>query len=160
MAENVEDKVRSRVAEIRAAAGVPHAQIALEVLYYLPPRFLAAYADLFTRAVVADGGMGGRGQSQADAGVVGKAASVKDGSGPTVQGGAKTFKKTFVVLDERCLDYKQTVDKRLRGFAKEIEQIIAGIEVDRKAATTRCGGCGGFTQAGWVFCARCGIRIG
>ena len=158
MAENVEDKVRSRLAEIRAAAGVPHAQISLEVLYYLPPRFLAAYADLFSRAVVADGGMGGRGASAADAGAVGKAAVTKDGSGPTVQGGAKTFKKTFVVLDERCLDVKQAIDKRLRMMGKEIEGLIAGVEVDRTGTATRCVGCGAFMQPTWLHCTRCGLR--
>lgn len=159
MTENVEDKLRSRLAEIRAAAGVPHAQISLEVLYYLPPRFLNAYADLFSRAVVADGGMGGRGESQAAAGELGKASAVKDGSGPTVQAGGKRFKKSFVVIDERCLDLKQTIDKRLRMLGKEIEGLVAGVEDDVLKLKTRCGSCGGYTQPNWIFCSKCGTRI-
>lgn len=158
MAENVEDKVRSRMAEIMASAGVPHSRISLEVLYYLPPRFLDAYSALFSGAVVADGGMGGRGESQAAAGELGKAAAVKDGSGPTVQAGGKRFKRSFVVRDERLLDAKSMIDKRLRWLARDIEAIIAGVEVDKKAEQTRCEGCGGFMQASWIHCARCGLR--
>lgn len=159
MTENVEEKVRSRLAEIMAAAGVPHSRISLEVLYYLPPRFLNAYADLFSRAVVADGGMGGRGESGAATGELGRASVVKNGSGPTVQAGGKRFKKSFVVLDERCLDVKSGVDKRLRLLGKEIEAMVAGVEVDTAGSRTRCGSCGGFTQPNWVFCARCGTRV-
>ena len=158
MPENVEDKLRSRLAEIRAAAGVPHAQVSLEVLYFLPPRFLDAYSALFSGAVVADGGMGGRGESQAAAGQLGKAAAVKDGSGPTVQAGGKRYKKSFVVLDERLLQAKSGIDKRLRWLARDIEAIIAGVEVDKDAKQTRCEGCGAFMQPAWLHCTRCGLR--
>lgn len=139
----LDDKVRARLAEIRAAAGVPHAQVSLDVLYFLPKAFLETYADMFTRAVKSDGGEDARNRSQQEAGEVGKATGGSSSAG-------KRYKKTFVVLDERALEIKTGIDKRLRMIARDIEAALAGVEV--KATKAQCGQCGTFLQARWKFC--------
>lgn len=144
----LDDKVRARLAEIRASAGVPHAQVSLDVLYFLPRAFLEQYADMFTRAVKADGGEDARNRSQHEAGEVGKA------TGGTTGGAGKRYKKTFVVLDERALNLKTLVDKRLRMIARDIEAGLSGEQV--KASTAQCSGCGMFLQTGWKFCPKDG----
>lgn len=146
--DHLDDKVRARLAEIRASAGVPHAQITLEVLYFLPKAFLEQYADMFTRAVKADGGEDARNRSQHEAGEVGKA------TGGTTGGAGKRYKRTFVVLDERALSLKTLIDKRLRMIAREIESTLARVEV--KASTGQCGACGMFLQHSWKFCPKDG----
>lgn len=145
----LDDKVRSRLAEIRASAGVPHAQISLDVLYFLPERFLRAYADMFTKALKADGGEDQRARSQAEAGEVGKA--------PGGSGGGRRYKKTFVVLDEKALDLKSQIDKRLRMVGREIETILTGGSMEKQ--DIRCPSCGAFVQARWKFCPMEGARL-
>lgn len=139
----LDDKVRSRLAEIRAAAGVPHAQVSMEVLYFLPERFLHTYQALFSQALKSDGGESGRAKSQQEAGEVGKA---RGGS----TGGGRRYKKSFVVLDEKALDVKSAVDKRLRMIARDIESLLAGGEAEKVEA--RCGRCGTFVQGRWKYC--------
>lgn len=150
MTDHLDDKVRSRLAEIRAAAGVPHAQISLEVLYFLPERFLKAYQDMFTRALKSDGGESARAKSQAEAGEVGKARG-------STGGGGRRYKKSFVVLDEKALDLKSQIDKRLRMIGREVETALVGGEVRREEA--RCPSCGAFVQARWKFCPMEGARL-
>lgn len=147
----LDDKVRSRLAEIRAAAGVPHAQVSLDVLYFLPEKFLNAYADMFTKALRADGGEDARARSQHEAGEVGKATGHHFGGSP------RRYKKAFVVLDERALELKSTIDKRLRAVAREIETILAGGEAQKKEV--RCPSCGAYVQARWNFCPVEGSRL-
>lgn len=145
----LDDKVRARLAEIRAAAGVPHAQVSLDVLYFLPQGFLNAYADLFTRAVKSDGGGSATAVAQQEAGALGKAR----GRGARTNG--KRYKKTFVVMDERALSLKQGVDKRLRNLGRDIMLGLAEGSLRQSDAAT-CGSCGMFMQAGWKFCPRDG----
>lgn len=154
----LDDKVRSRLAEIRAAAGVPHSQIALEVLYFLPRGFIQAYGDLFTRAVKSDGGEDSRARQQTDGAVVGKVAVRKTGAGPTVGGGGKRYKKTFTVMDEHALEVKNRLDKRLRQMAREImEELMAGPGGRKATARAQgCTGCGMFLHTAWKYCPTCG----
>lgn len=144
----LDDKVRTRLAEIIAAAGVPHSQIALEVLYFLPKDFLNAYEQMFTKAVKADGGESARNEAQISAGDLGKAR----GAGAKTTG--KRYKKTFVVLDENALDLKTRIDKRLRMVARDINEGLLGQPV--KARTGQCSSCGTFLQTGWKFCPKDG----
>jgi hypothetical protein len=144
----IDDKVRARLAEIRASAGVPHAQITLEVLYFLPKAFLQQYADMFTRAVKADGGEDARNRSQHEAGEVGKATGGSSG------GAGKRYKKTFVVLDEHALELKTGIDKRLRMIARDIEGGLSGQVAEKR--TSQCSSCGMFLQLGWKFCPKDG----
>lgn len=143
-----DDKVRTRLAEIRAAAGVPHSQISMEVLYFLPERFIEIYGTLFTKAVKSDGGESARAAQQQSAAEVGKSANT---AAATNQ---KRFKRTFVVLDEKALDVKTKIDKRLRQIARDIEVELAGGEGRAEAVT--CNNCGMFLQRDWRFCPRDG----
>jgi hypothetical protein len=147
----LDDRVRTRLAEIRASAGVPHSQLSLDVLYYLPKAFLQQYADMFTKAVKADGGESGRNTSQQEQGDLGKAT----GRGAKTTG--KRYKKTFVVLDERALQLKSVIDKRLRMVARDIEVQLAGGEMEK--AASRCGQCGTFIQNRWKFCPLDGSNL-
>jgi hypothetical protein len=140
----LDDKLRTRLAEIRASAGVPHAQVSLDVLYFLPEKFLNAYQTMFSRALKSDSGEDQRARSQAEAGEVGKA------TGGTTGGAPRRYKKAFVVLDERALDLKTQIDKRLRMIGREVETVLAGGEVER--ADRRCPSCGTFVQNRWKFC--------
>jgi hypothetical protein len=140
----LDDKLRTRLAEIRAAAGVPHAQVSLDVLYFLPEKFLNAYQTMFMRALKSDAGEDQRARSQAEAGEVGKA------TGGTTGGAPRRYKKAFVVLDERALDLKTQIDKRLRMIGREVETVLAGGEVER--ADRRCPSCGTFVQNRWKYC--------
>lgn len=146
----LDDKVRQRLAEIRAAAGVPHSQISLEVLYFLPERFIRAYGDLFTHALKSDGGEDSRARSQAQAGDLGKATGkgAKEG---------RRYKKGFVVLNERLLDQKSAIDKRLRMMARDIEAVMLGQEIHK--APQRCPSCGTFVQGRWKYCPMEGTAL-
>lgn len=150
-----DDSVRSRLAEIRAAAGVPHSQISMEVLYFLPKGFLDQYAEMFSAAVKSDGGSSAAGARARQDGELGKAR----GTGAKTTG--RKYKKTFVVMDEKALELKTRVDKRLRMLAREIEGELAskgkGDEGGKKMMA--CGGCRGFIQSQWAYCPRCGARL-
>lgn len=149
----LDDKVRARLAEIRAAAGVAESQITMEILFFLPKGFITAYADMFTRALKADGGESARNSSQHEAGEVGKASG---GSSKT----GKRYKRTFVVLDERALQLKTTIDKRLRMIARDIVDELAGAGgIRRGQHTTNCGSCGMFVKADWKFCPMDGMLL-
>ncbi len=149
----LDDAVRRRLAEIMAAAGVPHAQIALEVLYYLPKAFLDQYSELFTKALKADGGESARNGAQQDNAGVGKAETPGNRGGAKQQ--TKRYKRTFVVLDERALDLKGKIDSRLRGMAREIALDLAG-GGGSALRTLTCTGCGSFMQLAWKYCPKCG----
>lgn len=153
---HLDDKLRVRLAEIRASAGVPHSQLALEVLYFLPAAFLGAYEELFRAAVKSDGGEGNRNTSQQQAADVGKAEGVRGGAKPQ----KKRYKKTFVVLDERLLNAKTRFDKRLRGLAREIERELLG-EVEGAGEQPKCTNCARFLpyNTGWKYCPGCGHDI-
>lgn len=140
----LDDKLRTRLAEIRASAGVPHAQVSLDVLYFLPEKFLNAYQTMFTRALKADSGEDARARSQHEAGELGKATGGSTGGAP------RRYKKAFVVLDEKALDLKSQIDKRLRMMGREVETVLAGGTMER--ADRRCPSCGTFVQNRWKYC--------
>jgi hypothetical protein len=146
----LDDKVRSRLAEIRAAAGVPHAQVSMEVLYFLPEGFLHTYAEMFMRAVKSDGGGSATAAAQQEAGELGKSR----GTGAKTTG--KRYKKTFVVLDERALNLKTMVDKRLRNIARDLKTALDGGELTAGSEAAQCARCGIFLQPSWKFCPRDG----
>lgn len=148
----LDDKVRTRLAEIRAAAGVPHSQISLEVLYFLPEGFLNNYISLFTKALKSDGGEDARNRSQAEAGALGKATGGTSGGS-----GGRRYKKSFVVLDEKALDLKTAIDKRLRMIGRDIRQGLAGEMTED--STMRCGSCGAFVQGRWKYCPMDGSSL-
>jgi hypothetical protein len=148
----LDDKVRARLTEIMASAGVPHSRISLEVLYFLPKDFLNAYEQMFTRAIKADGGESRRNESQQQAGDLGKAKGDSRGSR------GKRYKRTFVVLDDAALQLKTRMDKRLRMIARDISNGLAGVDEEGGPVRGVCDGCGRFMQMTWLFCPACGAH--
>lgn len=157
MTEVLDDRLRSRLAEIRASAGVPHAQISLEVLYFLPKGFLEAYGELFLRAI--------RQSSEGDRAAAAQAAA---GVGKARGAGAKTNgkrwkNKAFAVKDERALRAKTRIDQQLRALGRTIASEIsvldsaaAGEGKDPSKTGLQCSGCKLFLDNKWRFCPQCG----
>lgn len=149
----LDDKVRSRLAEIQAAAGVPHSQISLEVLYFLPEGFLRQYAELFEAALRSDGGESAAGARAAQAGELGK---TRVGAAKT---NGKRYKRTFVVLDDRALALKTTIDKRLRNLGRDIRTAMEQGWLMGEQNLKQCSGCGMFLQLGWKYCPKDGRGV-
>lgn len=157
------DTLRKRLADIRASAGVPHNQVALEVLYMLPGDFLRQYSALFSAALKSDGGESARAQQQQDGAVVGKTKSLgKTGRGPTVQGGQRRWKQAWTVQDDRMLALKTRIDKRIRAIGREIHEDMLDLTEgaaqleSRRHIGLQCCSCKTFLDAGWKFCPQCG----
>lgn len=155
--DEIDEAVARRIAEISAAAGVPHSRASLEVLYYLPTDFLAKYSELFNSCLRLDsGGVGGSPEEQPA-----RVSGVWKGKLPGVTGGGKRYKEFWIVRDDDLLELKKRVDKRLRAIGREIG-------VDLKASTedkgqgdelhgrVRCTRCGRIMARDWNFCAQCG----
>lgn len=150
-----EAMAEKRFTEMMASAGVGYNQMAKELLFFLPKAFLDAYEQLWYRGFAGkdDGGTGARGAATAEQARVGKAS----GKGLQGLGGAKrkTYKKYWVIADEAALEVKDRMDKRLRGMAREIKDMLAGIDEDARRGgdgVSRCAECGRILQAGWKFC--------
>lgn len=173
-----EQLAQTRFTELMASGGVGYNQIAKEVLFFLPSGFLTAYEQLWYRGLAGkdDGGVGARGAATAEQARVGKAS----GKGLQGLGGAKrkTYKKYWVIADERSLELKDRIDKRLRSMAREMEEFLAGVEVGEarggragggsggsggsggQRRALGCAGCGRMVAIGWRFCAGCGQPVG
>jgi len=176
--------VRSRLAQIMSAAGVPHSQASQELLFMLPPEFARAYEQLFDAALKLDNGShtgqgeraGEVGKGPADGALGGTLkglrirSDVNAGSAPRVSGGGKKYKNVWTVKDQRALDLKNRTDKRLRGIAREIAEEVSssgrdlGVGSDsiggNATITRRCTGCGRAMATEWSFCAFDGTALG
>lgn len=60
--------------------------------------------------------------------------------------------------DERAVDFRRLVDRKLRRIAREIEEFLAGGDGSSlRSGKRRCSGrCGKIGDPEWMFCARCG----
>lgn len=153
-------------------------QIAKEMVFFLPEGFMTAYEQLWHKGLGGkdDGGVGARGAAQAETGRLGKAPTRNKEGGIQISSGGskrKSYKKYWVIADERALEIKDRMDKRLRAMAREIMEELAGLNeegLDRKGqlgdgrgasgVTPRCAGCGRILQAGWKFCPNDGAEVG
>lgn len=152
MTEILDDRLRVRLAEIRSAAGVPHSQVSMEVLYFLPKDFLDKYVEVFTRALKADSGESVRNNSQQQAGDLGKA------TGRGAKPAKRRWKKSFIVQDEKLLLVKTQVDKRLRALAREMATLLEGGDVEKP--TAQCSSCRTILRTSWRYCPQCGSAVG
>lgn len=152
----VDEALDRRLAEIGAAAGVPHSRISLEVLYYLPKDFLERYTALFNASLRLDsGGVGGNADEQTT-----RVSSEYRGKRPMVGSGGKRYKEYWVVRDDELLDLKKRVDKRLRAIGRDIGWEMSGGDEAEKAKESRwhCSRCGRLGARDWKFCAECGCH--
>lgn len=88
--------------------------------------------------------------------IVGKAS----GKGLQGLGGAKrkTYKKYWVIADDKAVRIKDLVDRRLRAMARELKLELAA-EGSTGADRMRCEGCKRYVQAGWQYCPGCGAGL-
>jgi hypothetical protein len=124
----VDDEVRRRLQQRLASGGVRQREVAFEVMWWLPREFVEAYERLFLRALslgdegVNPGGDGvdeGRIVAKVKAGLRGKAGSM------AAQGGGKRYKTEWIVKDERALEVKARVDRRLRRLVDGVwDQVL------------------------------------
>lgn len=173
-----------RIAEWASSAGLRQSEIALAVLYLLPKDFRDAYEALYHRALKVEGDKGAReswvektekglGTGEYErAGGVGKASGarvsrLKEGETLGQMGGAsggKTYKRAWTIADEKALEMKSRVDKRLRKMARELRGFLEDAE-DREEGRgaeeqRQCKGksCKKWVDAGWKYCPWCGTR--
>lgn len=180
----VADEVDKRLAEFMGSAGLRQSEIALAVLYLLPKDFRDAYEALYHRALKVEGDKGAReswielkgddeGMESTRLGGVGKASGARRSrlkEGETLGGmagasGGKTYKRAWTIADEKALEMKSRVDKRLRKMARELrgflEEAEGGAE-DRVGEQKQCRGknCKKFLDSGFKYCPWCGTRAG
>lgn len=140
-----EQMARTRFADMMSSAGVGSHRMGQELYYMLPQGFIDAYEILFIRCFGGkdDGGVGARGASQAEQGQLqkGKAAAKTNG---------KKYKKHWVIADDKAVNIKEKVDKRLRALAREIVEELEGKESEGSKKT--CAECGRILAVGWKFC--------
>lgn len=158
-----DDKIRTRLAEIMSSAGLGYNQIALEILYLLPKDFVEKYIELFEKALGPTGGKA-PGDTMAREGELGRAHTVTRKKGEMVGAGAgaggKRYKKIFVVRDERALELKGRIDRRLRAIARDIRvgiEVQAGEKVGETAK--QCGKCGRIYVMNYNFCPQDGKAL-
>lgn len=152
--------------DMMAAGGVDHRRMAQELLFFLPRGFCDAYEQLWYRGVAAkgtDGGSDERGRSNLAKAELGRA----DGGRTGGAGKRRSHKKYWVIADERALEIKDRVDKRLRGLAREIQQELKEIDSERTGGKEKvegrsartCSDCGRLVGEGWKYCPYDGSSI-
>ena len=114
-----EQMAEARFTEMMAAAGVSSRTMMAELLYWIPDTFRDAYIGMTVQALRGtDGGTEDRNRAGDQTAAVGKAAR------KTTGGQSKKYKKFWVVQDEDLLELKSRMDKRLRGMAREIMEVL------------------------------------
>lgn len=174
----IEDEVKRRLAGALAedgSGGVGRGRISLEVLYMLPTEFLRQYTELFDRALK-EGveGAGGAGTGNIDGGRVtdekatsarNRAAGKRAGAGNRTdgrggaKGGGKRYKTHWQIKDERALEVKALVDRRLKALIAEVWRAFGAAEKGGKMVPAEgngnkvtCGVCGRGQARGWIQC--------
>ena len=113
--------------DMMAAAGTSSRQMMGELLYWVPDDFRDSYIAVTVQALRGtDGGTEDRNKAGDETAAVGKAARKTHG------GGGKKYKKYWVVQDEDLLELKSRMDKRLRGMAREMREVLETKEVAAK----------------------------
>lgn len=140
-------------------------EIAGAVLAFLPKKFVFHYellADLAygERRLDASGAMappeGGRQKVKKTSGRTSSSQTDK-----TLAAGAGGKSKNHAEIqfkNERAVDFRRLVDRKLRRIAREIEEFLAGGDgSDLKSGKRKCAGrCRKIGEPEWMFCARCG----
>lgn len=138
IADEIEDRVRSRLQERLVSAGIDQGRVSVEVLFWLPSGFIREYQALYMRALKLGDGDGGQ-KAGADEGQIKAKVKSADrgkdkGRGLAAHGGGKRYKTEWVVKDEEALEVKRRVDRALVR--------VIGRELDRLARETGGGGMG------------------
>lgn len=162
-----DEKIRTRLAEIMSSAGLGYNQISLEILYLLPAEFVNRYIWLWEKALGPAGSGDARGQQLARDANLGRAQTKTAAKGNKIGAGAggqgKKFKRIGMsIRDERALELKSRIDRRLRSIARDIRNF----ELDDRDSswlsekkTAQCASCGRIMDESWVHCPYDGSLI-
>lgn len=154
---NHDIQLRKRLAELMSSAGLGYNSISLEVLYLLPEEFIGRYIWLWEKALgpAGSGDNAGR-QADRDGGLgVAKTETGKRGVMPT--GASSTQKKWkrmgLAIRDEKALELKDRIDRRLRSIARDIRsfEVEGGLGTSGKK-TAQCTKCGRVGEERWAYC--------
>lgn len=140
-------------------------EIAGAVLAFLPKKFVFFYellADLAygERRLDASGAMaapeGGRQKVKKTSGRTSTSQGDKTLAAGT--GGKSKNHAEIQFKNERAVDFRRLVDRKLRRIAREIEEFLTeGDGSSLKSGKRRCSGrCGKIGEPDWQYCARCG----
>lgn len=113
--DEVADKVRVRLQEILNSAGVDQGRVGIEVLYWMPAEFVRLYEELFMRGLHLGDGDDGEKAGEDEGRIVAKVKSDRRGKKGSMaaQGGGKRYKTEWIVKDEKALEIKRRVDRKL-----------------------------------------------
>lgn len=138
-------------------------EIAGAVLAFLPKKFVAMYEQLCDaaygeRRLDASGAMappeGGRQKVKKTSGRV--SSSQTDRTLAAGAGGKSRNTSEIQFKDERAVDFRRLIDRKLRRIAREIEEFFVGGEGLRAGKRKCAGKCRKIGEPEWMFCARCG----
>ena len=157
------------ISELASSAGLSADRVATEVLFYLPPEFLAAYEELFwatfkPQGSVPVGTRGGGIGKDALAGTDGAAKTKgqrKGTPGHVASGGGKKYKEFWTIISDANYRKKLRIDAKLRDIARTLEASRrtgggTGAEGDQ---SHKCPTCRRFTARTDSFCSNCGTKL-
>lgn len=140
-------------------------EIAGAVLGFLPKKFVVCYEGLLDKAygerrLDASGSMGGdKGEGRVKARKTsGRTSSSSVDKTLAASGGGKDRNRAEIAFkNERAVDFRRLVDRRLRRIARDIEEFFAGDDGELRSGKRRCNGrCRKIGDSDWIYCARCG----
>ena len=155
--DRVAEEVNKRLTLAASAAGVDRGRIELEVLFLLPPEFVWRYRELFDRALsdpikpTSDGGKD-EGRIKAPGRTNGDALNAR--SMRAAQPGRRYVAGAWPVRDEKALEVKKRLDKRLIRLAVESLELVSMRAGDlvKESPPPQCSTCGLYQKPEWVRC--------
>lgn len=110
----------------------------------------AAEVDVATGKVPGNRLAGGWRTNSGQADIVGLR---KAGTGKAAKMVGKTAK---TMRDERMWEYRVKIDKRLRRLAREMRDVLEGVDIGHAARRICAGRCHRLGDFDWKFCSNCG----
>lgn len=152
-------QLRKRLAELMASAGLGYNSISLEVLYLLPEEFIGRYIWLWEKGLGPAGSGDAAGRQAARDGHLGRAQTKTASRGDKITGASSTGKKWkrmgLAVRDEKALELKDRIDRKLRGIGRDIRAFeLENMEGKGGLGkeTAQCSRCARFGELNWKYC--------
>jgi len=172
MAKAKEDMRIGILKELSASGGLAQNRVSLEVLYLLPTEFIEQYTILFFEALREDA-KGTDLEARAGEMTV-KVSDVKnakerkrvrreegrENEGAVARGaqgeGTKRYRNAWVIRNERALELKGVIDRRLRELTEDIISGLEGKALELNSRKCKARGCGRYVKNEWRYCPSCG----
>ena len=154
--DRVAEEVNKRLAQAASAAGVDRGRVEIEVLFLLPPQFVRHYKEIFDRALadpIKPNLDSGKDEGRIKAS--GKPADpMKARSMGAAQPGKRFVAGAWPIRDERALEVKRKLDKRLVTLVTGALELVSMRAADTQGTTNsaRCPDCGLFQRVEWLRC--------